>query len=395
MLARVEAAARAARPLEVLYFSDVFFPRVNGVSTSIATFRRELPPWGVETTLVAPAYGPDLPEPRIERVRGRRVPFDPEDRWVSPRAFERAASGRPARLVHVQTPFSAHRAGVRLARRRRLPILETWHTDFEGYFEHYLPLIPAGWARAIARRIARRVAREVDHLVVPSTAIAGRLSALGSTTPATVIPTGVEIGELGAGIGARFRAAHGIPSARPMALHVGRVAHEKNLHFLLEAADLVRRRIPDLLLVVTGEGPALPDLRRRVAELDLARHVRFLGYLDRRHGLADAYAAADCFVFASRTETQGLVLLEAMSFGLPIVALAANGTLDLLEPARGALVPPFEVTEFAAAVERLLLDRELRERLGGEGIRQAAEWSPRRFAERLAGLYRELAAAGS
>jgi glycosyltransferase involved in cell wall biosynthesis len=210
-----------------------------------------------------------------------------------------------------------------------------------------------------------------------------------------VIPTGVEIGELGAGVGARFRAAHGIPSARPMALHVGRVAHEKNLHFLLEAADLVRRRIPDLLLVVTGEGPALPDLRRRVAELDLARHVRFLGYLDRRHGLADAYAAADCLAFASQTETQGLVLLEAMALEVPVISTAILGTRDVVGPGRGAVVVEDDVAAFAAQTLVLLEDPARRRRLGCEGRRYVEEeWSDRATMSRTLDLYADLLSRG-
>jgi 1,2-diacylglycerol 3-alpha-glucosyltransferase len=374
-------------PRRALYLSDVYFPRVNGVSTSIATFRRELPAHGVVTTLVAPAYGGEPAEAGVVRVRGRSVPFDPEDRFVSPRALERAAEVERFALVHVQTPFSAHRAGCRLARRRDVPVVETWHTDFEGYFEHYLPLVPRRWARGVARRLARRVAREVDHLVVPSTAIAGRLAAQGITTPATVVPTGVAAGGLGAGDGERFRAAHGIAPGRPVAVHVGRVAHEKNLRFLLEVAAAVRRRVPDFLFVVAGEGPATRDLRRRAAELGLGDDVLFVGYLDRERELADAYRAGDCFVFASLTETQGLVLLEAMSLGVPVVSVAASGTLDLLTPGCGVLTPPPEVVPFAAAVERVLASPGLRSAMADAGRRRAADWSPAAFARRLATLY--------
>jgi glycosyltransferase involved in cell wall biosynthesis len=373
-----------------LYLSDVYFPRVNGVSTSIATFRRELPAQGVATTLIAPGYGGEPPAGDVVRLRGRAVPFDREDRFVAPRAFERAAAGRAFDFVHVQTPFSAHRAGVRIARRRRVPLVETWHTDFEGYFEHYLPLVPRGWARAVARRLARRVAREVDHLVVPSQAIARRLESLGLSTPATVVPTGVSVDDLGAGDGGRFRVAHGIAADRPVAVHVGRVAHEKNLGLLLDVADRVRRRIPDLLLVIAGEGPARDELRRRTVELGLTSHLRFVGYLDRRRELADAYRAGDCFVFTSLTETQGLVLLEAMALGVPVVSVAAGGTLDLLVEGCGALVPPPEVEPFAAAVERVLASAELRTQMAEAGLRHAAQWRPAEFARRLATLYGSL-----
>jgi 1,2-diacylglycerol 3-alpha-glucosyltransferase len=327
------------------------------------------------------------------RRRGRRVPFDPEDRFVTPRALARAALDAPTcDLVHVQTPFSAHRAGVRVARRRRVPVVETWHTDFEGYFEHYLPLVPRSLARAVARRLARRIARDVDHLVVPSTAIASRLVGLGIRTPATVVPTGVASAALGPGDGARFRAAHGIAAERPVAMHIGRVAHEKNLLFLLDVTAQVRLEVPDFLLVIAGEGPALADLERRSRELGLDRNLLFVGYLERSGALADAYRAGDCFVFASLTETQGLVLLEAMSLGVPVVSLAAGGTLDLLTEGCGALVSPPSVVPFAAAVARVLASSSLRQQMAEAGRIHAAQWTPALFARRLATLYAAIVA---
>lgn len=385
---------RATPERRALYLSDVYFPRVNGVSTSIATFRRELPRHGWSVPLVAPSYaegrgkaGAERGESGVVRIRGLKVPFDPEDRFVAARRFERASASIEAELVHVQTPFAAHRAGVRLARQRGLPVVETWHTDFEQYFEHYLPFVPGRFARSIARRLARRVAREVDHLIVPSQAIADRLAGQALATPFTVVPTGVSAAELGTGNGARFRAERGIAPGRKVAVHVGRVAHEKNLDFLLRVTAELAPRLPGFLLVIAGEGPALLELGRRTVELGIESNLMFLGYLDRKRELADAYCAGDCFVFSSLTETQGLVLLEAMALGVPVISLAAQGTVDLLAERRGALVPAHDVGEFASAVERVLLDSELARRLGSEGREHALGWSPERCAVAMATVY--------
>jgi len=390
-------APRAATgwPLRVLYPTDVFLPRVNGVSTSIATFRRELAATGVDTHVICPRYGDEVAEAGVTRIEGRKVPLDPEDRFVRPRSFVAAATKLDFDLVHVQTPFAAHRAGVRLARSRGVPLVETWHTDFEHYFEHYLPLVPAPLARAVGRSIARRVGRAVDRLVVPSTAVDRALAASGVATPRIVLPTGLAAEDLGPGDGARFRAAHGIAPDRPVAVHVGRMAREKNVGFLLEVAARVRREIPDLLLVLAGEGPARFELERQADRLGLGSNVLFLGYLDRRSALADCYRAGDCFLFASTTETQGLVLLEAMSLGVPVVALAAGGTVDLLAPRRGALVPDGDRDAFAAAVVRLLGDRSLASRLSREAHEEALRWSAGAFARRLASLYEELLEPGA
>ncbi len=121
-------------------------------------------------------------------------------------------------------------------------------------------------------------------------------------------------------------------------LLVGRVAHEKNIHFLVHVLAEVRKSVPDVLFVIAGEGPALPAVKRTVSSAGLDGNVLFVGYLDRRTALRDCYRAADVFVFASRTETQGLVLLESLALGVPVVSTAVLGTKEVLREARGAIV---------------------------------------------------------
>jgi glycosyltransferase involved in cell wall biosynthesis len=219
-----------------------------------------------------------------------------------------------------------------------------------------------------------------------------RLRAYGVETEMHVLPTGLPESAFRAGNRARFRTRHGIAPDTPVALFVGRVAHEKNIGFLLEAAALARRESPDILLLITGEGPALPDLRRQASRLGLEDAVRFLGYLDRRHELPDAYAAADAFVFASHTETQGLVLLEAMAQGCPVVAQSVMGTVDILGPGRGCLVAPDDPAAFAGAMLQVLHDPGLRERLSTQAREYAREWSDSALAQRMARLYQHLTA---
>jgi len=137
---------------------------------------------------------------------------------------------------------------------------------------------------------------------------------------------------------------------------------------------------------------ALPTLRKSVHDRGLESCVQFIGYLDRKTDLPACYAAADVFVFASRTETQGLVLLEAMAAGLPVVALAEMGTVDILGAQRGALVPDDNPALFAQSLTRILHDPDLRRLLGKEGRNYAAEWSEDALAGRLADLYRKVVA---
>jgi glycosyltransferase involved in cell wall biosynthesis len=143
-------------------------------------------------------------------------------------------------------------------------------------------------------------------------------------------------------------------------------------------------------LVVAGEGPALPHTQRLARELGIADHVLFVGYLDREGGLLDCYRAADLFVYASRTETQGLVLLEALALGVPVVSTAVMGTADVLRDVQGAVVAPDEERAFAATVVSVLADPALRARLAKRAPVDAAAWSARAMAERLESLYRQV-----
>ncbi len=379
--------------LRVLMVSDVYFPRINGVSTSIETFRTALPEHGIEVGLVAPRYGDETDTTHIVRVPGRRLPRDPEDRLMHYGRLRETVLGTAANydLIHVQTPFAAHYAGLHAAKALGKPVLATYHTLFEEYLQHYIPFLPPKALRALARRFSRGQCNALDAVVVPSTAMEDRLRAYGVEADMHVLPTGLPENAFRPGNRDRFRARHGIAPETPVVLFVGRVAHEKNIGFLLDALAHARRELPGLLLLVTGEGPALPDLRRQAARQGLNDAVRFLGYLDRRHELPDAYAAADAFVFASRTETQGLVLLEAMAQGCPVVAQSVMGTADILGPGRGCLTAPDDSHEFARAMLQLLLDPGLRALLSAQAREYAREWSDSTLAQRMARLYQGLA----
>ncbi|MGC4029030.1 MAG: glycosyltransferase [Steroidobacteraceae bacterium] len=379
------------RPLVV---SDVCFPRVNGVSTSIRSFREDLAALGVASSLVAPVYGPqDASESGLQRVPSRPVPRDPEDRlmnWRALRAALRDSRHAECTLVHIQTPFLAHYAGLRHARERGLPVVATCHTYFEDYLQHYVPLLPHRASAWLARRAMTHQLNAVDCVISPSEQVRSRLLEYGVTRPVEVIPTGMTADRFHPGDAARFRARLAVPAERRMLLILGRVAFEKNIAFLLRMFAIVRDRDPATLLVIAGEGPAQPALQREAARLGVADAVRFIGNLDRERDLNDCYAAADAFVFASRTETQGLVLLEAMAQGRPVVSTACLGTRSVLAGESGAFVVDENEQQFAAAVLAVLRDPAGAAERAAKGLAWARRWSSRAMAQRLAQLYTEV-----
>ena len=378
--------------MHILMISDVYFPRVNGVSTSIRTFRRELIALGHRVTLIAPEYPQGSPDDDrdIIRVRSRGVPKDPEDRMMVRKDLNRLLvklQDRRFDVVHIQTPFVAHYAGVYLAKHLDVPTVESYHTFFEEYLHHYVPLLPRGLTRWLARRVTVSQCNDVNRIVSPSRAMQRALLDYGVSTAIEVLPTGLEQSQFRPGDGARFRAKYGIDPARPALLYVGRVAHEKNIDFLLRMFKTVSTSVPEAQLLIVGEGPAESHLRSLTERLSLKNSVHFVGYLDRDTELLDCYAAGDLFVFASRTETQGLVLLEALAQGTPVLSTMHMGTRDVLEHARGAQIVTDDTDQFAQAAISLLRNDAETKRLAALATADAAKWSSREMAERLVRCY--------
>src|ERR1700674_4096049 len=269
--------------MRVLFITDVYFPRVNGVSTSIRTFRADLREAGVDTVLVAPRYGESSgaatsglsrqDEPGVLRVAAAGVPRDPEDRRMKSGALRHCLAQLELQhfdLVHIHTPFVAHYAGVRFARRQGIPVIATYHTFFEEYLHHYVPMLPRRLGRALARRFTRSQCAQLSAIVAPSEPMRALLLAYGVSTRIQVIPTGLPAERYVPGDGARFRAKFGIAAERPLLLYVGRVAHEKNIEFLLHAFVALRRTRPGTLLAIAGEGPARDHLQSLATQLGIA-----------------------------------------------------------------------------------------------------------------------------
>jgi len=320
--------------------------------------------------------------------------FDPEDRLMraehARRIREQLAAGEWD-VIHIHTPFRAHSMGVQLSRGLGVPTVETYHTYFEEYVGHYLPWLPTSLGRFVARAASRRLCRGVDHLIVPSAQMVDVLQRYGIATPHTVLPTGIDLAEFRNGDGMRFREDHGIAPERPTLVTVSRLSLEKNIAFLLRVVRRLVDEFPDLLFLIAGEGPDEARLRRLTDELGIGANVRFFGNLDRRTTLLDAYKAGDAFVFASPTETQGLVLIEAMALGVPIVSTAVMGTAMVLRDTQSAVIAPEAVDTFAEKTAQVLRSPELRAQLSAAGPNDARRWSSETLMRQVESLYGSLA----
>ena len=376
--------------MKILFISDVYFPRVNGVSTSIKTFINQLQLLGHHVDLIAPDYGDGH---HADAANIKSIYFDPEDRLMKYGAALKLLPELKKEkydIIHINTPFVAHYLGLKLAKLLHIPCVETYHTFFEDYLHHYLPWIPQGMARSLARTVSKKQCNAVNAIVVPSQPMLDVLRVYGVSSSANVIPTGLQEGSFAESDGLAFKKKHGIENKRPMLLYVGRVAFEKNIPFLFEMTKVLAERHPNVLLVVAGEGPAEKSLHQLAITLKIEDNVKFIGYLDRDTELNACYKSADVFVFSSKSETQGLVLLEAMAQGTPVVGIAELGTASILHEGQGALIATENAVEFSDKVASLIEDHSKRDLLSQKAKDYAfCVWSADVQAQRMVNFYQK------
>lgn len=375
--------------MKIGIFTDTFTPQINGVTSIVQELERVFLRQGHRVYIFAPAYSPQQrrENERIYRFPAVNARFHKESRIVIPydrRAFE---AFQKLEVVYSHTPFSMGLLALRVANRYKLPHIHTYHTFYTEYL-HYLPWLIRP-SRRMAEQISAAFCNRCDAVTTPSVAMKEELLRYGVRKPIYLLPFGVDTAPFESPIQIDARAALGLSPEEFFLLYAGRLGAEKNLDFLLRAfrkmLDRWEGALP-LRLVLAGNGPYRPHLERLAQELRLGDRIIFAGFIQREQ-LIDYYRAADLFVFASKTETQGLVLMEAMAAGLPTVAVRARGVQDVVfSEETGILVPEDEVV-FAETTSALLRDEPRGAQLRAGAKRKAHEMSIERCAQRLIEIF--------
>ena len=372
--------------MRIGFFTDTYTPQTNGVVTSIRLFKQALEARGHEVRVFAPAPAVADDEPSTVRFRSMPLIFQPEMRLASPVSFEAMRSIELADLdiVHAHDPFSIGLFGLRVARRRRIPYVHTYHTLYPEYV-HYV------WDTTLSTKLAERLSREYcdlcDAIVAPSTKIERYLRRWGTTSPIDVIATGIDTKRFETAPQAEvaaLRMRFGFGAQQPVLLSVGRLGREKSVDTLLRALSCSRHS--DTALLVVGDGPDRRELQHTARELRLGERVRFAGYLE-GSDLVAAYHLADAFVFASTTETQGLVIGEALAAGLPVIAVQDPAVADFVVDGETGFMVPAHHEPMARAIDTTLDNDELRAAMGAASAERAGHFSIEVQAERLEACY--------
>lgn len=373
--------------MRIAVFSDSYKPYVSGVVNSLDTFGRELRKMGHQWYIFAPTYpGYVDDEPGVFRFVSVAAPTNPDYRLAIPLSLAVCRRLRELQIdvVHTHSPFLMGGLGARAARRLKLPLVFTYHTLYEEYV-HYSP-VARGFARRLMRRISKQYCNRCDTVIVPTQAIRELLDRYGVQTEVVVNPTGIDLSRYENLDRSFLRVNYGIPADHRVLLSVGRLGKEKNVHFLIRAFSKIADEDDKVTLVMVGGGPERADLEEFARSLGVQQRVIFAG--PKQPGeMPTVYAGADIFVFTSTTDTQGMVITEAMAAGLPVVAVKAYGSGNVVDHGVNGLLTSVDEAEFATAVTTLLRDASLFSRLALGTRQKAEEMSSTRCAKRLEQVY--------
>lgn len=344
--------------MKICMMTNTYLPHVGGVARSVSTFAEEFVRQGHEVLVVAPEFdGKPLAakaEAMVVRVPSLRN-FNGSDfsvRLPGAAALSDRLEAFQADIIHAHHPFLLGDTALRIAMNKNVPIVFTHHTRYEDY-THYVPF--SDTLKEVAIQVPTHFANLCDGVIAPSESLARTIRRRGVTTPIKVIPTGIDVQAFATADGARFRKRIGLAENAWVIGHVGRLALEKNLGFLAEGVALALQAEPRARFLVVGDGPARDEFKAVFEKHGVAEQLLLAG---KRTGrvLREAYRAMDIFVFASKSETQGMVVAEAMAAGLPVVALNASGVREVVADGENGFLlrGNAPAAEFAEAIGRLL-----------------------------------------
>jgi 1,2-diacylglycerol 3-alpha-glucosyltransferase len=340
--------------MNIAFFTDSYFPYTSGVVRSIETFKTNLEALGHNVYIFAPRYPHAKKQKNIYRFASIPAITNRDFYLALPFSFtiKKQITKLKIDIIHVHSPFLLGRLGANIAKTLNIPLVFTYHTLYDQYV-HYAPFAQK-ISGQIINRFCRNFCNHCNLVITPTNVVKDILKKLGVQTQIESIPTGININKFMKVKDNTFREKYGIPFDAKVLLFVGRIGKEKNITFLLDAFKaLTINESCKPLLVLVGGGPELEYYKSRSKELNIDQHTIFTGNLNYDE-VINAYLASDLFVFASKTETQGLVLGEAKAAGLAIVAVEAFGASEMVENNIDGYLVQEKIDEFNHKITHLL-----------------------------------------
>lgn len=397
--------------MKIAMFTDAYFPRINGVTVSVHSFAEGLCKLGHEVCVVCLEYteeqqkssffdekSNDEKSPfKILRIPSAAIAFSKEDRmmrldkWHLVKKF---MDDFQPDVIHINSEWTVGYFGAIYCRHRHVPFVFTFHTLWEDYLANYISFVPASGLKKIGMEVVRFYLKRADVIIAPTKRIAEVVDRYGIKREANILPTGIPDSKLdydekkSETVYTTLFKKFPELKERKILLFVGRIVKEKNLPFLFDVLEKVQKSQPDTVLLFVGGGPFLNELKESAKSRGLEKSVFFTGYID-GNDLIYFYKLASVFTFPSKTETQGLVTVEAMLSALPVVAIGEMGTVDVMQGDNGGFMVKDDVEEFSQKTLELLQNESLHKKKSDQALEWGSKWKISSLTPKLLECYKK------
>lgn len=395
--------------MKIVMFTDAYFPRINGVAVSVKSYASELTKIGHEVCVVCLEYPQEQQNSsffnekiddeaetfKIIRIPSWRVIFSKEDRMARLETWlfiKKKVDEFAPDVVHINSEFTVGYLGSIYARHRKIPLVFTFHTMWEDYLHNYINFLPVVSTKKIGVDLVRYYLKRADVIISPTNRIAEVVERYGVHREVEILPTGIPDEKQSFSklkyLAFQTKLFSKFPDlkGKKILIFVGRVVKEKNLYFLFDVLKNIQKKNKKTALLFIGDGPYLNELKELSENENLTKSVFFTGYIPKKE-LPYFYKIANVFVFPSLTETQGLVTVEAMLQGLPVVAIGELGTKDVMKGDNGGFMVENNVEEFSGKVELLLENDSLWEQKSAEALEWGKQWNISSLTPKLVECY--------
>jgi len=378
--------------MKIGIFTNNYLPNPYGVTGSIESFRKELESSGHEVFIFAPRWK-DFQDTNQHVFRYPSIDITLKFRFPLPIPFspkmDKIISELDLDIIHSQHPNLLGTAAKKWAKRKKIPLVFTWHTLYDQY-TNFVPILPKKFTANWIISQAVKYANQCAQVIAPSESAKGIIQKWGVQKDIQALSTGVDEGIFAGAQRQLLRGKYGVQEDEVLVLLVSRLTEEKNIAFLFEAVTEAIQGKEKVKFLIAGGGYLLEELQGKIKKLNLEEKIFLAGEV-KKEEVKNYYAASDIFVYASKSETQGMIISEAMYAGLPVVAVEATGVKDTVEHGINGFLVFEDKKEFQNALEKLIVDKELRQKFSDQGKRMAKEkYTAKVCAQNLLNLYEKV-----
>ena len=378
--------------MKIGFFTNTYYPICYGSVISIESFRKNLEKLGHEVFVFAPSHnGYKDKNPRVFRypsfVFKYKIDYPisiPVSSFINDKIKELNLD-----IIHVHQPFSLGREGLKYANKLNIPVVFTYHAKYEDYV-HYVPFFPEGLLAELVKKEAVNFANKCDITITPSQGIKKMIQRRGvDENLIKVLSTGINWKSFNKGDGQKIRKKYDIQADETLCLNIGRINEEKNLRMLLESMKKVISKNPKIKMMFIGEGFLRKNLENKAEKWGLKDNFIFTGFV-KYEEVKNYFHAANIYLQTSRSETQGITILEAMAVGLPIVAVKATGTEDFIINKKNGFLTKNSIKDFVEKIETVIKEPTLRKKIADQAKKDAKKYGELDQTRKLEEIYKEL-----